>query len=137
MIKNFDDYLEMRLTQWAEWFGRDNQYLSYNSCSIEYRLMTEGILVRSTAPKNIPCNEDAEEIENFVKEMARYNNEMAAALRLRYFEKGMVKKRHATLNVSYPQFRFYISMAKQWLIGRLSLFYKIENKKIFQKNIDE
>lgn len=136
---NFDNYLEMRLNQWAEWFSRDNQYLSYPSCSIEYRLMKNGIIVPSTAPKQIPCNEEAEEIEALVKEMAEYNNEMALALRLRYFEKGMVKKRHAALNVSYSQFRFYISMARQWLAGRLSLLYKIkmENKKIFQKTIDE
>jgi len=120
MIKNFDDYLEMRLTQWAEWFGRDNQYLSYTSCSIEHRLMTEGIIVRSTAPKKIPCNEDAEEIESLVNEMAKYENLMAIALREKYFGKSSTPQRACKIGVSYTKFKIYVAMARQWLIGRLS-----------------
>ena len=51
MNEPFVKYVEERLQQWAEWYSSGNWYgLGYPSCSIEYRLMTEGILVKATGP---------------------------------------------------------------------------------------
>jgi len=116
----FDDYLEMRLTQWAEWFIRNRDYLNYPSCSIEYRMMTEGVVIHTSVPAHIPSHEEADEIEALVNEMAMYEKTMAQVLRERYFGKGSILKRATKLGISYEQFRIFTVMARQWLGGRLS-----------------
>lgn len=114
-------YLEERLYIWAEWYSRGNFYgLGYPSCSIEYRLMREGVLTRSTAPRPLPSNELAEEIEALVSEMNRYNHQMAMALRHQYFNRGSLRAKAKEMQISHMQFKRYVDMAEQWLIGRLT-----------------
>ncbi|EFL91398.1 hypothetical protein REG_1696 [Candidatus Regiella insecticola LSR1] len=61
---NFTRYLENRLYQWAEWYSRGNfSGLGYPSCSIEYRIMTEGNVFRLPGSKPLPIHAAAEEIE--------------------------------------------------------------------------
>lgn len=127
MVPNMNDnmqYVEERLQQWAEWYSRGNLFgLGYPPCSLEYRLMTEGVVVKSTGPRPIACNEEAEEIERFVREIAKQNNKIALALRCQYFGyMGRRKSReHAELlRMSYARFRVYVAMGRQWVAGRLS-----------------
>jgi len=121
-------YVEERLQQWAEWYSRGNLYgLGYPPYSLEYRLMTEGIVVKSSGPKPLPYSEEAEEIEVLVKEIARQNNTIALALRCQYFGYlGRRKSReHAKLlKISYARFRTYVDMGRHWLAGRLSVPYR-------------
>ena len=122
---DFMEYVEKRLDQWVRWFSHGNSYgIGYSSHSIEYTLMTVGILVKSTAPKPLPCDEDAEEIEALVVEMAKQNNKMAAALRIHYFDKKKSRARSDEIEVSATQFKLYVNMARQWLAGRLSARYR-------------
>jgi hypothetical protein len=70
--ENMLAYVERRLEAWGHWFARGNLYgLGYPPCSIEYRLMREGI-VRTTpaGQKYTPVNDSAEEIEKLVQELA-------------------------------------------------------------------
>ncbi|GFN47425.1 hypothetical protein RINTU1_35060 [Candidatus Regiella insecticola] len=70
--ENFTHYLESRLHQWAEWYSRGNFFgLDYPSCSLEYRIMTEGNVFRRPGPKPLPNHEAAEEIECLVNEIAQ------------------------------------------------------------------
>ena len=58
------EYVKQRLEKWAEWFSKGNWCgLGYPPCSLEYRLMMEGIIVRSTAPRLLGYNEETEEME--------------------------------------------------------------------------
>ena len=119
--EDFMIYVERRLEHWARWFSSGNYYgLGYHSESIEYVLMTVGIMIKSTAPKPLPSDEEAEEIEAIVREMAEYNEKMATMLRIHYFGNGLVCERARKLGMSYARFRAYVDMARQWLAGRLS-----------------
>lgn len=115
-------YLEGRLYQWAEWYSCGNFYgLGYPPCSIEYRIMREGIIIRSTpGSRPLPTNDAAEEMESLVCEMAKHNNNMALALRCHYFNRGSLRSKSKKLNVSHTQYKYYIDMAHQWLAGRMS-----------------
>lgn len=90
MNQKFIQYVEERLNQWADWYSRGNYYgLGYPSCSIEYRLMTEGYVARNNhGQRSIPVNEEAEEVEKLIREMAKQNSNMALALRCHYFTRG-------------------------------------------------
>lgn len=121
MNEAFLEYVDERLQQWAEWYSRDNLFgLGYPSCSIEYRLMTEGVIVKTTGPKSLPSNEEAEEIELLVNEIAKQNERIALALRCQYFGHRRSRERAKSLGVSYAQFRIYVDLGRQWLAGRLS-----------------
>jgi hypothetical protein len=121
MSEAFVKYVEERLQQWAEWYSRGNLYgLGYPPYTLEYRLMTEGIVVRSTGPRPIPSHEEAEEMENLVKEMSHQNHKMALALRCQYFSSGALRIKAKKLHISHNQFKYYVDLGHQWLAGRLS-----------------
>ncbi len=123
---NFMQYVEKRLDQWVRWFSRGNSYgIGFSSQSIEYTLMTVGIVIKSTAQRSLPCDEEAEEIEALVVEMAKHNIKMADALRIHYFERKKSRERSDEIDLSATQFKLYVNMAKQWLAGRLSAHYRL------------
>ena len=114
-------YLQERLYQWAEWYSRGHGYgVGYPPCSTEYRLMTEGIVVKANYPKPLPSNESAEEMEHLVKEMTEFNFVMAQALRSQYFDPGTLRSKSKQLNMSHSHFKHYVDLAHHWLAGRLS-----------------
>ncbi len=121
---NFMNYLEQRLEHWARWYSKGNYSgLGYHSETIEYVLMTVGVVIKSTAIQPVPCDEEAEEIEALVREMTKHNEKMAMMLRIHYFGSGLVSERAEKLGMSYGRFRVYVDMARQWLAGRLSARY--------------
>ncbi|GFN46358.1 hypothetical protein [Candidatus Regiella insecticola] len=118
---NFTRYLEDRLYQWAEWYSRGNfSSLGYSSCSIEYRIMTEGNVFRRSGPNPLPTHAAAEEIENWVNAMAQQNPAMARALRCYYFQRGSLRYKAKKLAISHTQFKYHVDMAHQWLLGCLN-----------------
>jgi hypothetical protein len=122
MNDDLKKYLDERLLEWSEWFSQDNSYgLGYASCSVEYRLMTEGSIINSTAPKLSIGNSRAEEIELLVNEMSQQNATMASALRIQYFGRKKSRERSDELQLSAARFKVYVEMARQWMIARLSL----------------
>jgi hypothetical protein len=119
--EKFAEYLELRLQEWAKWYSNDYSGLGYPSCSLEYRMMTEGVLINSTSPRQVLSNYEAEEIEALVSgDMFKQNSRMALALQIHYFKKRKSRDRSNELDVSATRFRIYVDMAKQWLAGRLS-----------------
>ncbi|MEO8964505.1 MAG: hypothetical protein ABI370_07530 [Gammaproteobacteria bacterium] len=123
--EDFMNYVEKRLDHWAQWYSTGNYYgLGFHSETIEYVLMTVGVLIKSTSIKPTPCDEEAEEIEALIIEMAKHNIKMAMALKIQYLSKRKARDRSAELNVCATKFRIYVDMAKQWLAGRLSGGYR-------------
>jgi hypothetical protein len=117
----FEHYLEARLTQWAEWYSRKQlSGLGYPSCSLEYRIMREGALIRSTVPHPLPSNRAAEEIEQCIVELKAHNADMAYAVRCHYFQGGSLRQKARYLSVSHMQFKAYLERGRAWLAGRLS-----------------
>ena len=44
--ENMLAYVERRLAEWGHWYSRGNLHgLGYPPCSVEYRLMREGIVI--------------------------------------------------------------------------------------------
>ena len=122
---DFMHYVEQRLEHWARWYSSGNYYgLGFHSETIEYVLMTVGVMIKSTGLKPLPYDEGAEEIEALVTEMTKHNEKMAIMLRIHYFGNGLVSERAEKLGVSYGRFRVYVDMARQWLAGRLSARYR-------------
>ncbi len=121
MNPRYMEYLENRLYEWADWYLHGNSYgLGYPRCSIELRILLEGCIQRNPGPKPIPTNESAEEIEELVKQMAKYNVNMAKALRCQYFITGTLRTKAARLQMSHSHFKHCVEMGHQWLAGRLS-----------------
>ena len=82
------------IEKWAESFSKGNDYgLGFPSCSIEYRMMKEGHVIRTTASKYLPCNKEAEEIESLVSEMSKQNEMIAYALHCHYFQTGTLRSK--------------------------------------------
>lgn len=122
---NFMNYVDKRLDSWARWYSKGNHYgVGYHSETIEYALMTVGVLISSTSQKPLPCNEEAEEIEEFVTEMSKHDDKIAEALRVHYFKNKKTRERSDELEMSATQFKVYVKFAKHWLAGRLSAYYK-------------
>lgn len=121
MDESFMKDLEERLYQWADWYSRGNFFgLGYPTTSVEYRIMTEGILARTNGPKSLPSNESAEQIEELVKQMAKQSERMAQALRCHYFMPGSLRNKAAYLQISHSHFKYYVDLAHQWLAGNLN-----------------
>jgi predicted DNA-binding protein (UPF0251 family) len=120
--ENMLAYVERRLTEWGDWFARGNVYgLGYPPCSVEYRLMREGIVRTNPAgQKYTPMNENAEEIEKLVQELALQNNHLALALRDYYINQFSLRKRAKEAGISHTRLKYLLDMAKQWMVGRLS-----------------
>lgn len=119
--ENFLDYVEARLQQWAKWFSHGGfNGLGYPSCSIIYRLMTIGIINKNTGSQPLPFNEEAEEIEILINEMAKQNKMMADVLRFNYFIEGGARIKAKEFDMPRLKFERYVEMATQWLAGRLS-----------------
>lgn len=129
--EDFMLYVDARITKWAEWFMRGNWYgIGYPTCSVEFRMMTEGcILQNRNGPGQLLCNEEAEEIERLVKQMAKQNPKMALALRCHYLNRGGLRIKAKLVEMSHMQFKNYVDMARYWLAGCLS------NKKIIKRKM--
>lgn len=112
-------YLENRLNQWAEWYSKnDLQALGYPTRAREHHALSIGNIHQGSKP--LPYNEEAEEIELFVRELANQKPIIASALRYYYFEPGSLRMKASKLHLSHTQFKHYIDMAHYWLAGRIS-----------------
>lgn len=115
-------YVERRLAEWGDWYSRGNLYgLGYPPCSVEYRLMREGIVRTTPADqRSIPINENAEEIEKLVQELSLQNYNLALALRDYYINQFSLRKQAKQAGISHTQLKYLLDMAKQWVVGRIS-----------------
>ena len=117
-----DEYLDERIEEWADWVVRlDNHGLGYPHRTLEARLRDEGgVLISGTGYYCPPGNERAEEIERFIAELHKRNEELAIALRVYYLETGFTKHKAKKIKLSVTQFKIYVRMARMWLAGKLS-----------------
>lgn len=116
------ELLEQRLQIWADWYAKySDGGLGYPKRSIEARLREEGgVLIRGSGLRLPPSNSTAEVIEKHVQELAQQNLELATALRCHYFSCGALRKKAETLGISHTQLKLLVTMAKHWLLGRMS-----------------
>jgi hypothetical protein len=118
---NYLDYVEQRLEHWANWFSRYHDDGSgYKSYTRAYVLILLRTMIQRSPNTQLPYDEDAEEIEDIISDMAKYDEKMAKVLCTQYIGKGTVSERAKKLGMSYARFRNYVDMARRWVAGRLS-----------------
>ena len=74
----------------------------------------------------MPENKKAEEIEKIVKIMHAQNPRIAKALKQQYFCHSSAAIKAKKLGMSYPSFKVYVDMGKQWVAGRLSSHFDLD-----------
>ncbi len=91
--KELSDYLTARLVEWADFFIRDFSGIGYPNKNVLHVLREMGgNTSKGTGPKYPPTNLAALEIEDWVKDMAIYHADRAAALRIKYFHSNVSTK---------------------------------------------
>lgn len=123
--KDISKYIENRLQEWADWFIRGNNHgIGYPPESF-ITMLEKGVNIKRKKDFKLPIlptNESAEEMEKFVVEMSRQNQQMANALRKYYFgREPTISLKAKAFGVSGAQFKILLGMARQWLAGRLSI----------------
>lgn len=111
--------VKRRCEEWAEWYSTGQPYgLGYPTVAWEYRFLPSGS--RAGFPP-LPTHEAAEEMEQWVKDMACHHPQMACVLRCYYFEAHTLRRGAQQLGMSLTPFKWHLEMAHHWLAGRLSL----------------
>lgn len=115
-------YIDDRLKEWAQWSKCGTRVgIGYPSCSVEYRLMTEGHVDRSyVGLKPMPTYPAAEEMENLIKEMTVQHRKMADVIKYYYLHAGGIRRHARKLCMSHAQFEMHLNTSRWWLAGRLS-----------------
>ena len=117
-------YIENRLQEWADWFIRGNTYGIGYPHESAVTMIEKGLTAKKKKAFKLPIlptNESAEEMEKFVVEMSRQNQQMADALRKYYFgREPTINLKAKAFGISMTQFKMLLRMARQWLAGRLS-----------------
>lgn len=122
-----DDYIEMRLEEWAKWFSRnDYRHLGYPSESLEFRhLNNGGVIHKNYGSKASFCNVDAEEVEKIIVLMKQVEPKAAAALCQEYLDWRCQSSKAKAIGVSLAQYKVNLALARQWLQGWFCAhFYK-------------
>ena len=113
-----------RLEEWAEWVTAGSGLgLGYPRTSLEYRLLRGSYTRQIQRRPTLAHHPAAEEMENWIREMALNNPPMAQALRCHYLTGGGLREQAKCLGISHTHFRIQLAMAQQWLAGRLSFAY--------------
>ena len=118
-----DAYLEARLQEWAEWLRTGNFLnIGYQRQS-SIAMFSEGKSINQSGKlkTTVDVNVEAEEIEKMITEMARYKPIMADCLRYHYLNQQSLRNSAKKLGVSHTQYKLYVQMAKQWLVGRVTV----------------
>lgn len=116
------NYVDKRLREWAHWaISGIRLGTGYPPCSLEYRLMMEGHVIREyLGSKPTSVFPEAEEIEYFIREIAIQQNIIAKVIRAHYLEKGTMTHKVRQLGISVTQFKIYVLNCRWWLAGRLA-----------------
>jgi hypothetical protein len=122
-------YLDHRLREWAAWSKQGARLgLGYPSCSLEYRLLTEGHVARECLGlKPTPTHSAAEEIEVYITEMSVQHFKMAEVLKYYYLHVGGIYDHARQLGMSHAHFEMHLNIGRWWLAGRLSEKVPIKN----------
>lgn len=118
------NYVEMRLQQWAEWYGRHKDHgIGYRKQSNEYLIMRDkGVMIKGTTQFCLPTDEAAEEIERLLCEFIQYgeaHQKMVKAFINCYVETGVMQHKAEAAGVSLACLKTWMGLIKHWLMGRL------------------
>lgn len=126
-MTKLDEYLELRLQEWADWFkdGNHEKALGFPGETIEYKIMREGLFAAAGRGLRgtLPANTRAEEIENFVNHMQKDCPKQCVVIRARYFSprKIPIEALARRLKMSRRGYEDQLRLAKNYIRGCLSI----------------
>lgn len=132
-----ENELESCLIEWANFYrDRKDFGLGYPSITPFHKIKQDGgILGNGRGLKPEPDNFVAEEMEQWITEMRRFNARIypksAKAIRLRYFSSRYTTNKELArrMGVSERMVMIYLRVAKEWLLNKLSIkkYLLVEN----------
>lgn len=130
--QNLDTELEHRLNEWARWFAKGCGYkVGYPPTSITFWACYQMAKAKQRNSANtLPSNPPAEEVDDWVRELAKWRPRLAEVLRCHYFTLGPIRDKARRMNISAMQYVRDIERGKAWLICAL-----LRSKEKAQKNI--
>ncbi len=111
-----DNELKMLLIQWREWSRSSNESLGYNSKSIEYTLMKEGMVIKATG-SNVSENIECELLDHAIALMPQ---KLKKIIKLKYLFHWLNKDAAKTLGMSVPSYKDHVIRSRMWLCGKLT-----------------
>jgi len=111
-----DEELKTVLKMWHDWSKSNFESLGYNSKSIEYTLMKEGMVIKSTG------NNEAENIicEQLDHAIAIMPNQLKVIIKFKYLYLWINKDAAKVLGISMPSYKDRVVQSRMWLCGQLS-----------------
>lgn len=122
-MKSQNEYLEMRLHEWADWFkgGSVPKTLGFPKESIEYKLWKDGILVKLQpgCRGTLPTNSRAEDIEKCIREMQKVVPDQCKVIRARYFtnKKTPIEALAQRMSMNKRTFEDKLRLAKNFVLA--------------------
>lgn len=132
MTSNLSELLEIRLQDWADWYGKQQDFgMGYPRESLEYKLWRDGVLVRVKGIAPQPDNPYAEEMEMWICLLQRnVGKDVREAICEKYMAPRLmsISKIADKLEISVKTLEYRINTAKKFLLGCLAgnQFAKVE-----------
>jgi len=123
---NFEEYVEYRLQEWADWFRGGKLGKGYPAESA-FNLFQKEMTINKTKYQQhnfMPVNEGAEEIEKMVIDLDKYNKKFAEALKKSYLGTELTTALKAkSLNLTASTFKKYVEMGRLWVVAKMNIKY--------------
>lgn len=111
-----DKELQTLLVRWRIWSQSNYDSLSYSSTSIEYKLMNEGMVIRSTG--NITIEDvECESLDHAISKMPK---RLKKIIKMKYLFKWLNKDAAKALSISMPSYKDRVVQSRMWLCGKLT-----------------
>ncbi len=117
MHTDYESYIEQRLKEWAHWHIKSND--KKIKLPAEAKLRGRGHATQQYGYHTF--NPDVKKMESLIAELRKHNKNLALTLSSHYLRTETTSEKAKYFKVSASQFRISVAMAKQWLLGRLSM----------------
>lgn len=111
-----DKDLQILLKRWREWSNSDFGALGYCSNTIEFTLMNEGMVIKSTG-NTYSDNPDCELLDHAIAIMPK---NLKKIIKMKYLYGWTNKDAALTLKMALPTYKDLIMRSRMWLCGKLS-----------------
>lgn len=111
-----DKELQLLLKTWREWSRSNFESIGYNSVTIEYKLMKEGMVIKSTG-SNVIENPECELLDHAIAIMPY---KLKKIIKLKYLFHWLNKDAAKVLGMSVPSYKDHVMRSRMWLCGQLT-----------------
>ena len=107
--------LDILFDRWRDW-SSDGSQTGFKNKTIEYQLMTQGVVTRSTG-SNVKEDPECEKLDAAISAMPK---QMHKAVKLKFLFGFTNKDASKELKMPLPTYKSLIQRCRAWLCGRLT-----------------